>query len=80
MKHARKLYLALGVLVAMAVPSTMLAQAETGPDLSPVTDGVDGVKTAVLGVAATVIGAGLALMAVKFGGKWVVRLFKSFSS
>ena len=49
-------------------------------DLSAVTDGATEIKTAVLAAGALVIAAGIALMAVKFGGKWVMRVFKSFSS
>jgi hypothetical protein len=71
---------ALALGVASAIVSNPVHAQSTGPDLSAVTDGVDGLKTAVLAAGATVIAAGIALAAVKFGGKWVLRLFKSFSS
>ncbi|MBK8583400.1 MAG: hypothetical protein IPL86_16745 [Flavobacteriales bacterium] len=48
-------------------------------DLTAVTGGLSDLGTAVLGVCAAVIGGGIALMAVKFGGKWVVKLWKSFT-
>jgi len=49
-------------------------------DLTAVTDGAGDIVTAVLAAAALVIASGLGLMAVKWGGKYVLRLFKSFSS
>lgn len=70
----------IGMLVAIVGVATVARATETGPDLSAVTDGVSSLKTATLAAAATVIAAGIALMAVKFGGKWVVRVFKSFTS
>jgi hypothetical protein len=70
---------ALALGVASAIVSNP-AHAQSTVDLSAVTDGVDDLKTAVLAAGAIVIGAGIALAAVKFGGKWVLRLFKSFSS
>ncbi|MBI2510510.1 MAG: hypothetical protein HYV96_00905 [Opitutae bacterium] len=49
-------------------------------DLTAVTDGVGELKTALLAAAALAIAAGLAVFAVKFGGKWVVKVWKSFAS
>lgn len=49
-------------------------------DLAPVTDGITDLKTAVLAGAAIAVAAGVAIMAVKFGGKKVVQIFKSMSS
>lgn len=48
-------------------------------DLAPVTDSIGELKTALLAAAALAIGAGLAVFAVKFGGKWVVKVWKSFA-
>ncbi len=47
--------------------------------LTTVTDGIDDVQTAVLAAAAGVITAGVALMAIRYGGRWLVSLFKGFS-
>lgn len=56
-------------------------RADTGAiDLSGVTGGIDSLKTAVVTAAALVITAGMSLMAIKFGGRWIVKVFKSFSS
>ena len=49
-------------------------------DLSAITTGMGSLETAVIAGAALVIASGLALMAVKFGGKWLVKVFKSFSA
>ena len=73
----RNITLALPVAALLAVPAH--AQ-NTTVDLTAVTDGVSALKVALLSAAGAVIAAGIGLMAVKFGGKWVVRVFKSFSS
>jgi len=49
-------------------------------DLTAVTDGIDDIKAALVTAAGLAIAAGIALMAIKFGGRWVVKVFKSFSS
>jgi hypothetical protein len=49
-------------------------------DLTAVTDAIAELKTALLAAAAIAIAAGLAVFAVKFGGKWVVKVWKSFAS
>lgn len=48
-------------------------------DLTDVTDEITLLKGDILTAAVIAITAGIALMAVKFGGRWLVRLFKSFS-
>lgn len=80
MKHIVRLARKYALPALGAVALATVARAEGEPDLSAVTTGVTGLKTAVLAAGATVIAAGIALAAVKFGGKWVLRLFKSFSS
>lgn len=51
-------------------------------DLTPVTDQVTALSSALTGSsgAVLVIGAGLAIAALVFGGKKLWRLFKSFTS
>lgn len=71
-----------GIAVAGIVTlGTVTAQAQTTPsvDLSPVTDGISDAKVAMVGIAAAVIGAGIAAGAIKWGGRWAVGLFKIFT-
>lgn len=49
-------------------------------DLTAVTGGMSDLAAAALAAGALVIASGLGLMAVKFGGRWVVKVFKSFTS
>lgn len=48
-------------------------------DLTAVTGELTAVGTAVLAAAAVAIVAALSLMAVRFGGAWVVGIFKRLS-
>jgi len=75
--------LALGMTAAVAhVHTSKVIQATPFAtiDLGDVTDGITDLKTALLLAVPTVIGAGLAVAAVFFGGKWVWKLFKRFTS
>lgn len=47
-------------------------------DLTAITGGLDDLSDAVVLAAAAVIAAGLALGAIKFGGPWLISLFKRF--
>jgi len=47
--------------------------------LTAVTEGIDDVQTAVLAGVAGVVTAGVALMAIRYGGRWLITLFKGFS-
>lgn len=73
---ARLLLLSLG---SFALVSAARAQTTPSVDLTAVTDGITDLKSAALTAAGVVIAAGIGLMAVKFGGRWVVKVFKSFS-
>lgn len=65
----------LGLLAFLAIASSLRAEI----DLTPVTTGLTGLGTAVLGVCGAMISAAMGLMAIKFGGKWVMKLWKSFT-
>jgi len=69
-----------GLVAVLLSMLASIASAQTTVDLTAVTDGMSGLATAALAAGATVIAAAIGLMAVKFGGKWVVRVFKSFTS
>lgn len=71
-KH-RKSFVVLGALV-------LAASARAAGDLDAVVTGITTMQTAVIAAVAGVITAGLALMAVKFGGRWLIKVFKTFSS
>lgn len=49
-------------------------------DLTAVTTGLSGLETALISAAALAIASGLAVFAVKFGGKWVVKVWRSLTS
>ena len=68
------------VVVGVGLTAAVAHADPVAPDLTAVTDGVGALKTATLAAAATIIPMGILLMSVKFGGKWVVRVFKSFTS
>lgn len=48
-------------------------------DLSDVTDGMGDLSTALVTAAGLVIAAGLTLGAIRYGGPWLVSLFKRFT-
>lgn len=81
MKHivrlARKY--AVPALVAVVVTTAAHAQTAEAVDLSPITTGITAAKTAMIGIAAAIIGAGIAAGAIKWGGRWAVGLFKIFT-
>ncbi|WED65875.1 hypothetical protein PXH66_08220 [Synoicihabitans lomoniglobus] len=49
-------------------------------DISAITTELGAIATAGLAAGAIAAVAGVGLMAFKFGGKWAVRVFKSFTS
>jgi len=55
-------------------------QAHAAIDLTDVTDGITAAEVAIIAAVAIPVTAGLGLMAIKFGGKFLVKLMKSFSS
>lgn len=65
--------------LALAVMTIASAHAQTGPDLSAVTDGFDDLSTALVTAAGLVITAGLALFAIRFGARWLKGLLKLIS-
>lgn len=65
----------LGLLAFFVAVNSVRAEI----DLTPVTTGLTGLGTAVLGVCGAMIAAAMGLMAIKFGGKWVMKLWKSFT-
>ena len=48
-------------------------------DLTAVTGGMDDLSDAVLAGSALVIASGLVIGAIKFGGPWLISLFKRFT-
>ena len=63
-------------LVVTAVP-TFAAETYT---LTSVTDEVSAAKVAIIAAVGIPAGAGMLLMATKFGGKWLIKVMKSFAS
>ena len=45
--------------------------------LTPITTALTGLETAILAVVGAIIAGGLSLMAIKFGARWCVKLWKS---
>jgi len=48
-------------------------------DLTPVTDGIGNARTAMIGIAAALIGSGIAVGAILWGSRFGKRLFNVFS-
>jgi hypothetical protein len=69
-----RIVLLLAILVAAA------SQAQAAISLTPVTAGLGDMDTAVLAAAATVIALAVGWQGLKFGGKWVIKVFKSMAS
>ena len=49
-------------------------------DLSPITDGVTEIRIAVATPLLVVIAAGISLLALLWGGSWLVKTFKSYAA
>lgn len=79
MKHivslARKYLPVVGIF---ALATVAAHAAEGDPDVTAIKDGVLLAKVAILAIASGVIGAGVALGALKWGARWAVGLFKIF--
>lgn len=55
------------------------ARATDDVDLTAVTDAITSTKTAILAKVPLVLTAALALMAIAYGAKWLIKLWKSHS-
>lgn len=68
------------VLLASLVAVLGVSQAQAAISLAPITTGIADLDTAALAAAATVIGVAVGWFALKFGGKWILKVFKSMTS
>lgn len=66
-------------LVIVGLATVAAARAQSTIDLSAVTGGMEDLSGAVKTAAGLVITAGLVLGAIKYGGPWLVGLFKRFT-
>jgi len=74
-KNSRTLLASGTALVATA---SMHAQTAPVIDLGPVEDGIGAAQVAMVGIAAAIIGAGIAVGAIKWGARFGIGLFKIF--
>lgn len=63
------------VLIALA----LMARAHAVIDLTDVTDGLTALDVAVLAAIGGPIAIAMGWQAIKFGGPWIIRVFKSFA-
>lgn len=77
MKVVKYLFAMFCFMIAFAVPSWAQGYADS---FSIATDEVTLMKTAMITALAVPVAAGIAILAIKWGAKYVIRVFKSLSS
>jgi RsiW-degrading membrane proteinase PrsW (M82 family) len=68
-----------GVSVGLGFASVSSAQTAYADSFALATDEVTGMKTALLAALAIPVAAGISILAVKWGAKYVIRVFKSLT-